>query len=114
MFLHLSVGLVAALPVLILSLIACHQLKLTHYVRTAHDREVLEFAAVENRILLTHDVRTMSTFALMRISKGLPMAGVFHIAQDMPIGQAIDELALIAEYANENEWSGQVRYIPLR
>jgi hypothetical protein len=31
--------------------------------------------------LLTHDVRTMSTFALMRISKGLPMPGVFQVAQ---------------------------------
>jgi len=82
-------------------------------LQSAHDLEVLAFAAAENRVLLTHDVTTMSAFAYQRTNKGLPMPGVFEISQAMPIGEAIEELILIAQYSLENEWQGQVRFLPL-
>ncbi len=40
------------------------------------DNKVLEWAAAEDRILLTHDVNTMPAYAYARIKKGLPMPGV--------------------------------------
>jgi predicted nuclease of predicted toxin-antitoxin system len=83
-------------------------------LQSAHDHQVLAFAAEENRILLTHDVTTMSDFAYQRINKDLPMPGVFEIAQEINIGEAIEELILIAECSLENEWQGQVRFLPLR
>jgi hypothetical protein len=32
----------------------------------------------------------------------------------MPIGEAIEEILLIAEYSFEGEWEGQIRFLPLR
>ncbi len=83
-------------------------------LQSAHDREVLTFAASEDRVLLTHDVTTMAAFAFSRIKKGLPLPGVFEIRQEIPVGEVIEELAQIAECSLENEWNGQVRFLPLR
>lgn len=54
-------------------------------LQLAHDTEVLAFAAAENRVLLTHDVRTMIDYAIRRIDENLPMAGIFGISQAIPI-----------------------------
>ena len=78
------------------------------------DTEVLEWAAEENRVVLTHDVTTMSKHAFDRVNQELPMPGVIEISQDVPIGEAIEELVLIAECSLENEWQNQVIYLPLR
>jgi hypothetical protein len=78
-----------------------------------HDREVLEWAAGQRRVLLTHDVSTMKTHAFARLAQGLPMPGVFAVSQSVPIGRAIDDIVLIAECSLEGEWEGQVRHLPL-
>jgi len=39
----------------------------------ADDPTVLEWAANERRILLTHDVNTLTAFAYERVALGLPM-----------------------------------------
>jgi hypothetical protein len=44
----------------------------------------------------------------------MPMPGVFEVRRSVPIGEAIDELLLLAESSIEGEWEGQVRYLPLR
>ncbi len=79
----------------------------------AADPQVLAWAAQENRVLLTHDVSTMTAHAKIRVSGGQPMPGVFAIPQDVPIGIVIDELILLAECSLENEWAEQVRFLPL-
>ena len=79
----------------------------------AKDPVVLEWAAREGRVLLTHDVSTMTAHALARVRAGLPMPGVFAISQSCPIGKAIEEILLLAECSFEGEWAGQVRYLPL-
>lgn len=81
---------------------------------SADDPSVLEWAADESRVLLTHDVTTMKKHAFARISAGLPMPGVFEIAQDLSIGVAIDEILLVVECSIEGEWEAQVRFLPLR
>ena len=78
------------------------------------DTEVLEWAANENRVVLTHDVSTMSKHAFDRVNDKLTMSGVIEISQDVPIGEAIEELVLIAECSLENEWQNQVIYLPLK
>ncbi|MFA0732702.1 MAG: hypothetical protein LKKZDAJK_001520 [Candidatus Fervidibacter sp.] len=42
------------------------------------------------------------------------MPGAFAVSQDILIGQAIEDLLLIAKCSLEGEWEGQVRYLPLR
>ena len=78
------------------------------------DPAVLEWAAAENRVLLTHDGSTMTKHAYARIESGNPMPGVFEIGQEIPIGEAIADLILIATCSFDAEYQGQVRYLPLR
>ena len=81
---------------------------------TQPDTEVLKWAASDNRVVLTHDVTTMSKHAFDRVNQGLPMPGVIEVSQDVPIGEAIEELVLIAECSHENEWHNQVIFLPLK
>jgi len=80
----------------------------------ADDPTVLEWAAQERRILLTHDVTTITQYAYERVQKGQSMPGVFEISRTISIGCAIEDLLLLAEYSLEGEWEGQIRYLPLR
>jgi hypothetical protein len=79
----------------------------------ASDPEVLEWADRENRVLLTHDVQTLTKYAYERVRKGLPMPGVFEVSRVVPIAQIIDDILLLAECSQEGEWEGQIRYLPL-
>lgn len=79
----------------------------------ADDPTVLAWAAQHDRILLTHDVATITHYAYERVRSGLPMPGVFEVSRKVPIGMAIDDLLLIAECSTKHEWEGQVRYLPL-
>lgn len=77
------------------------------------DPTVLEWAAQHGRVLLTHDVATVTRYAYQRIHSGLPMPGVFEVGPDLLIGQAIDGILLLAECSEDGEWEDQVRYLPL-
>jgi hypothetical protein len=79
----------------------------------ASDPEVLAWAAGGDRILLTHDVNSMTRYAYERIAAGLDVPGVFVVPQSLDIGRAVEELHLIVECSLEGEWEGQVRYLPL-
>jgi hypothetical protein len=78
------------------------------------DCEILEWVALEGRVLLTHDVTTMERHAYDRIATGLPMPGVFELSQQFAISQAIDEILFVAKYSLKNEWEGKVIFLPLR
>ena len=78
------------------------------------DPNVLEWAAQEGRVLLTHDASTITHCAYERARAGKPMPGVFEVNRDVPIGQVIEDILLLVEYSLEGEWEGQVRYLPLR
>ncbi len=80
----------------------------------ADDQTVLEWAAREGRVLLSHDVSTLTRYAYERVEAGKRMPGVFEVGSHVPIGVAIEDIMLIAECSVEGEWEGQVRYLPLR
>jgi hypothetical protein len=80
----------------------------------ADDPTVLEWAAQEGRILLTHDVATMTRYAYERVEAGKPMPGVFEVSRSVPVGVAIEDILLLAECSQDDEWEGQIRYLPLR
>ena len=79
----------------------------------ADDPTVLEWAAQEGRVLLTHDVSTITKYAYERVRAGQTMPGVFEVGRNVPIGRAIDDILLVAEYSLDDEWEGQVRYLPV-
>ena len=41
------------------------------------------------------------------------MPGLIAVPRDVTIGDAIEDLLLIAEYSSEEDWHGQVSYLPL-
>jgi hypothetical protein len=77
------------------------------------DAAVLEWAAQQGRIVVSHDVSTLTKHAYDRVAAGLAMPGVFEVPNTLSIGPAIDDLLLVVECSFESEWEGQVRYLPL-
>lgn len=80
----------------------------------ADDPTVLAWAAQEDRILLTHDLRTMKTPAYERVAQGLRMPGVLFIRSVLPLGEAIDALLLVVGASDPAEWENKVTHLPLR
>ena len=79
----------------------------------ADDSKVLAWAAEHGRVLVTHDVETVTRFALDRVHAGLPMPGVIEIVASASIGKAVDDLALVLECLAEGELYDRVLYLPL-
>src|SRR5262249_42518573 len=80
----------------------------------APDPELLEWAAGENRLMLTHDASTMTKYAYERAANNRPMPGIIEASQEIPFSQAIEDILLLANCSLEGEWEGQVIYLPLR
>ena len=77
------------------------------------DPEVLEWVSNEHRVLLTHDVSTMSAHAYERLRAGQSTAGLIEVPQSMPIGQAIEDILTFAACSTPEELENQVQYFPL-
>lgn len=80
----------------------------------ADDPTVLEWAAQQGRILLTHDVSTITRYAYERLEADQAMPGVFEVNRTAPIGQVIEDILLLVECSLEGEWEGQIIYLPLK
>lgn len=78
----------------------------------ASDSEVLEYAAENQWIVLSHDVQTMSKEGIVRINNGQPMTGLLLVHQRSPIGQIIDDLLAIWGASELEEWSNRVFFLP--
>src|SRR5919108_3417096 len=74
----------------------------------ADDASILEWTTQEDRILLTHDVTTLTRFAYDRVRAGLPMPGVFEVSRAVPVGLAIEDILLLTECSVDGEWEGQI------
>lgn len=82
-------------------------------LRGAPDTEVLAWAASEERVLLTHDWRTLPYDAMARVQQGERMPGVIVVPREMPIGQAVSELELVVSASLPNELEGRVIRLPV-
>lgn len=78
---------------------------------SASDPEILEWTAKEGRILLTHDVSTVTHFAYERMRAGQPMPGVVEVSTSMAIGRAIEEIQLLVEAGVPEDFENQVWYL---
>jgi predicted nuclease of predicted toxin-antitoxin system len=79
----------------------------------ANDPAILEWAAVHNYILLTHDRATVPDYAYKQVAAGQPMTGVFVVNDRLALRQAIDEILFLDECSEQDEWSKKVVYLPL-
>jgi len=77
----------------------------------ADDPVLLEWAAQSGRILLTHDVATITKYAYERIRAGQWVPGIFEISRNVSVGQAIEDILLLVEYSFEDEWENRIHYL---
>ena len=77
------------------------------------DSDILAWAAVEGRIVLTHDRDTMLHCACVRVRAGQAMPGVFLVSDSMPLGQAVEEILLAVDCFTPEECKNFVRFFPL-
>lgn len=79
----------------------------------ADDPTVLEWAAREDRVLLTHDVHTVTRFAYERVARGDAMPGVIEVRARAAISDVLADLILVVTCSTPDDWRNQVRYVPL-
>lgn len=79
----------------------------------AADPLVLERAARSNRVLVTHDVKTVPHFTYERLNRGDPVPGVVVIPDQMSIGRAVQDLTFIAEVGQPADLKDRLLYLPL-
>lgn len=77
------------------------------------DPSLLEWALLENRILVSRDAATMIDFAYQRLIAGQPMAGLFAVSSTMSIGRVIEELIVILNCSTASDWKDKVTHLPL-
>jgi predicted nuclease of predicted toxin-antitoxin system len=75
------------------------------------DPSLLEWAARNQRVLLSHDGATLPDFAYDRVHRGLPMCGVLVVQTSVPVGVAIDILLIYWEYGTPGQWDDLVEYV---
>ena len=78
------------------------------------DPVILEWAANEDRVLLTHDVTTITKYAYDRVEAGKYMPGVIEVSRKVSLGVAIEEILYVAEVCDHGELDGQIIYLPLK
>ena len=77
------------------------------------DLVILNWAANEGRIILTHDRKTMVPDANRLVAEGEPMAGVILVPDALGIGQAITDIELVVQCYSESEMRNRVIHLPL-
>lgn len=76
------------------------------------DVEVLQFAASQGRILVSHDLRTIPVHFARWISGGKLSPGVFLVAQSVAVCDVIEAVALICSASLPVDWANQITHLP--
>jgi predicted nuclease of predicted toxin-antitoxin system len=79
----------------------------------AEDPELLEWAAQNKRVVLSHDVQTLEGFAYERVKKGLTMPGVVEITLKGTYADLIEDILIVAS-CDDSELENRVIHILLR
>ena len=76
------------------------------------DPEVLAIASEADRILVSHDRKTMPGYFATFI-EDRPSPGILIVSQDHDIGATIEDLILIWATTDASEWVNRIGYLPL-
>ena len=84
-------------------------------LRGMKDEELLELAAQQDRILISHDRQTMTRAFHERLRNGKQSPGLLILSQQPgSIGEIVDWLLLIWAASRREEWRNQVAFLPIR
>jgi hypothetical protein len=79
----------------------------------APDAVLLQWAAENQHVLVTHDRNTLLKAAHERNRSGQKTAGVVSVKKELPLIRAIEDLTLVLECSTEGDLENQVVFIPL-
>ena len=79
----------------------------------ASDPALLEWAAQNQYVLVTHDRGTMLNAAHQRMRSEQRIAGLVIVKKELPLARAIEDLVLLLECSGERDTENQVVFIPL-
>lgn len=77
------------------------------------DEIVLQICAAENRILVSHDVRTMPGVLERHIRSGRDCSGLLIVPQDSPTAAVIESILTIWVASEMDEWQNRLGWLPL-
>ena len=77
------------------------------------DNEILAIAAADRRLVVSHDVNTMTAAFQARLDQGKPVFALLLIPQRLAIGVAIADLELICMTTDETDWHHIMAFLPL-
>ena len=92
-----------------LDVITAHQAGLSD----ASDPDLLAWAAEQERVVITHDRRTMPYHATSRIARAEKIAGIIIVSRQLPVSQVINDLEIIVSCSDMVEWENIVKHLPL-
>jgi len=76
------------------------------------DHAVLDLAANQGRILVSHDASTMPVHFMRFLNEGKYSPGVFLVPQDAVIRDVIDAILLVWSASSPTDWTNQIHRLP--
>jgi hypothetical protein len=76
------------------------------------DENHLAWAWENRRVVISHDVNTMTDAANKRFDNSESIFGLILVSQSLPIGEVIEELATIIICSKENDFEDVVEFLP--
>ena len=76
------------------------------------DPDLLRWTADHDRVLLTHDKKTIPRHVIELVSAGAALPGVILVIKSAPIGQLIDDLELVIRCSQAEDFRNDVFYLP--
>ena len=77
------------------------------------DMAVLRAAAENERLLVSHDVNTMSATFSQLLAAGETSYGLLLVPQSLEIGRAIEDLELVCRVTANEDWVGTIEFLPI-
>ena len=77
------------------------------------DPEILKLAAVQGRIVVSHDENSMPAHFYDFLKSGNHSSGVLLVPQGAPVGPVIESLVLIWVASGSTEWIDRIAWLPL-
>lgn len=82
-------------------------------LRAISDPEILERAAIAERVVVTHDRRTMLNHFRNRLSTGKSSPGLLVVSQTAPVGPVVDAIIVLWSVSGPADLRDQVYHLPL-
>ena len=81
-------------------------------LRGVSDPSLLEWAAREQRIVLTHDLRTFPGFVYARVAANFSTPGVFVFKDQQAVRATIELIEMLCDCSTPEEWQDRAVILP--